>query len=82
MTDKLFQNEHEIQEMIDADNKVKEDIIAKHNEDLKVMDSLIYSLNAYIIRFGRTSNIHDECMDLKSQVKRNRDHLKSWIDLI
>ena len=46
------------------------------------MDSLIYSLNAYIIRFGRTSNIHDECMDLKSQVKRNRDHLKSWIDLI
>ena len=45
MTDKLFQNEHEIQEMIDADNKVKEDIIAKHNEDIKVMDSLIYSLN-------------------------------------
>ena len=42
MTDKLFQNEHEIQEMIDADNKVKEDIIAKHNEDIKVMDSLIY----------------------------------------
>ena len=32
MTDKLFQNEHEIQEMIDADNKVKDEIIAKHNE--------------------------------------------------
>ena len=29
MTDKLFQKEHEIQERMDADNKVKENIFAK-----------------------------------------------------
>ena len=62
--------------------QVKKQAIVKHNKDLLIMTKLIFAINEYIIHFGRTSNVHDECMDLKSQVKRNRDHLKSWIDLI
>mgnify|MGYP003121290793 CR=1 FL=1 len=63
-------------------DEVKEQAIKKHNSDLLVMNKLIYALNEYIIRFGRTSNIHNECMDLKAQVTRNKEHLEDWVDKI
>jgi len=63
-------------------DEVKEQAIAKHNSDIDVMQRLIYSLNEYIIRFGRTSNIHNECMDLKAQVTKNKEHLEDWVDKI
>ena len=60
-------------------DEVKEQAIAKHNSDIDVMQRLIYALNEYIIRFGRTSNIHDECMHLKTQVTKNKEHLEDWV---
>jgi hypothetical protein len=63
-------------------DEVKEQAIAKHNSDIDVMLRLIYALNEYIIRFGRTSNIHDECMNLKAQVTKNKEHLEEWVDKI
>ena len=66
---------------IDID-RVKEQAIAKHMSDIKVMSKLILSINEYIIRFGRTSNIHDQCFDLKAQVIKNRDNLQDWVNNI
>ena len=63
-------------------DEVKEKAIAKHNKDLLIMNKLIFAINEYIIHFGRTSNVHDECMDLKTQVTRNSDHLNEWINKI
>jgi hypothetical protein len=51
-------------------------------KDIKVMSKLVFALNEYIIKFGRTSNIHDECFDLKAQVIRNRDNLQDWVNKI
>ena len=62
--------------------KAKEQAIAKHMSDIKVMSKLILSINEYIIRFGRTSNIHDQCFDLKAQVIKNRDNLQDWVNKI
>jgi len=73
MTDEEFEYE--------AD-KAKEEAIAKHMSDIQVMSKLIASINDYLIRFGRTSNVHDQLMDLKSQVKKNRDSLNNWINNI
>tara|TARA_R100000700_G_scaffold41130_1_gene59936 strand:- start:1009 stop:1239 length:231 start_codon:yes stop_codon:yes gene_type:complete len=63
-------------------DKVKEQAIAKHNKDLLVMAKLIFAINEYIIHFGRTSNVHDECMNLKAQVTKNKEHLEEWVDKI
>ena len=46
------------------------------------MNKLIFAINEYIIRFGRTSNIHDECMNLKAQVTKNKEHLEDWVNKI
>tara|TARA_R110002020_G_scaffold469488_1_gene694558 strand:- start:994 stop:1227 length:234 start_codon:yes stop_codon:yes gene_type:complete len=77
MSDKLITDE----DIADID-RVKEQAIAKHMSDIKVMSKLVLSLNEYIIRFGRTSNIHDQCFDLKAQVIKNRDHLQDWVNQI
>jgi len=77
MSDKLITDE----DIADID-RVKEQAIAKHMSDIKVMSKLVLSLNEYIIRFGRTSNIHDQCFDLKAQVIKNRDHLQEWVNQI
>ncbi len=63
-------------------DQVKEQAIAKHNKDLLVMSKLIFAINEYIIQFGRTSNVHDQCMDLKAQVTKNKEHLEYWVDKI
>jgi len=46
------------------------------------MDKLVFALNEYIIKFGRTSNVHDQCFDLKAQVLENKKHLQEWVDKI
>ena len=63
-------------------DEVKEQAIAKHMSDIKVMNNLIMAINENIIRFGRTSNVHDQLLDLKNQVQSNKDHLQDWIDKI
>ena len=60
-------------------DEVKKQAIAKHNSDLDVMNKLIFAINEYIIRFGRTSNVHDECMILKTQVTKNKEDLENWV---
>ena len=63
-------------------DEAKKSAITKHLNDICVMDKLVFALNEYIIKFGRTSNVHDECFDLKAQVIRNRDNLQEWVDKI
>ena len=67
------------QEIENAIDQQKEQAIAKHMKDIKVMSKLVFALNEYIIKFGRTSNIHDQAFDLKLQVQRNRQALVDWI---
>ena len=71
--------DQEIEQEVD---RQKEEHIAKHMSDIKVMSKLIASIDEYIIRFGRTSNVHDQCFDLKAQVIKNRDHLQDWMNQI
>jgi len=71
--------DQEIEQEVD---RQKEEAIAKHMSDIKVMSKLIASIDEYIIRFGRTSNVHDQCFDLKAQVIKNRDHLQDWMNQI
>ena len=70
------------QEIENAVDQQKEQAIAKHMSDIKVMSKLVFALNEYIIKFGRTSNVHDQCFDLKLQVLENKKHLQEWIDKI
>ena len=62
--------------------QVKKQAIVKHNKDLLIMTKLIFAINEYIIHFGRTSNVHDECMILKTQVTSNKEKLEDWVDKI
>ena len=48
--------EFELQRKID---KQKERGLAKHSIEIRVMDNLLYTLNEYMIKFGRQSNAHD-----------------------
>ena len=70
------------QEIENAIDQQKEQAIAKHMKDIKVMSKLVFALNEYIIKFGRTSNIHDQAFDLKAQVIRNRDNLQDCVNKI
>ena len=69
----------EIENLVDQQ---KEQAIAKHMTDIKVMSKLVFALNEYIIKFGRTSNVHDQAFDLKQQILINKKHLKEWVDKI
>jgi len=71
--------DQEIEQEVD---RQKQEAIAKHMSDIKVMSKLISAINEYLIRFGRTSNVHDQCFDLKTQVIKNRDHLNDWVNKI
>jgi len=57
--------EFEMERKID---KQKERGLSKHSSEIRVMDNLIDALNEYIIKFGRESNAHDLCFDLKKQI--------------
>ena len=81
MSDKYNLEEELNQRELDQD-KEKETAMFKHLADIGVMDKLVFGLNEYIIKFGRTSNVHDQCFDLKLQVLENKKHLQEWIDKI
>jgi len=81
MSDKYNLEEELNQRELDQD-KEKETAMFKHLADIGVMDKLVFALNEYIIKFGRTSNVHDQCFDLKLQVLENKKHLQEWIDKI
>ena len=70
------------QEIENELDKQKEEAIAKHMSDIKVMDKCIFAIDEFIIRFGRYSNAHDQAFDLKQQIIINKNHLKEWVDKI
>ena len=79
-TDFYFEDNHTREDFFI--DEIKEQSLAKYNSDIEVMTKLINAIDEYLIRFGRTSNIHDECFDLKAQVLKNREHLQDWVDKI
>ncbi len=81
MSDKYNLEEELNQRELDQDTE-KETAMFKHLADIGVMDKLVFALNEYIIKFGRTSNVHDQCFDLKLQVLENKKHLQEWIEKI
>ena len=81
MSDKYNLEEELNQRELDQDRE-KETAMFKHLADIGVMDKLVFALNEYIIKFGRTSNVHDQCFDLKLQVLENKKHLQEWINKI
>ena len=81
MSDKYNLEEELNQRELDQDRE-KETAMFKHLADIGVMDKLVFALDQYILKFGRTSNVHDLCFDLKLQVLENKKHLQEWIDKI
>lgn len=81
MSDKILsEEEHEI-EAQKADY-IKEHLMAKHKADLQCMADLIDSIDDYLIRFGRVSNVHDQMWDLKCQLMQNQKNLIDWLNKI
>ena len=81
MSDKILsEEEHEIEAY--KSDYIKDQIIAKHCDDIVIMSKLVTAINEYLITFGRTSNVHDQLIDLKAQVLKNRDHLTEWVNNI
>ena len=78
MSDKIL-SEEELEKQASEEDIAREAAIRKHASDLEVYNKLVIALDEYIIRFGRTSNIHDQAFDLKLQVQRNRQALVDWI---
>ena len=71
--------EFELQRKID---KQKEFALAKHSSEIRVMDRLINAIDEYLIRFGRESNVHDQCFELKKQIQENKNHTQEYMDKI
>ena len=71
--------EFEMERKID---KQKERGLSKHSSEIRVMDNLIDALNEYIIKFGRQSNVHDQCFELKKQIEENKKHTQEYMDKI
>ena len=71
--------EFELQRKID---KQKEFALAKHSSEIRVMDRLINAIDEYLIRFGRESNVHDQCFELKKQIEENKKHTQEYMDKI
>ena len=71
--------EFEMERKID---KQKEFALAKHSSEIRVMDRLINAIDEYLIRFGRESNVHDQCFELKKQIEENKKHTQEYMDKI
>jgi len=71
--------EFEMQRKID---KQKEFALAKHSSEIRVMDRLINAIDEYLIRFGRESNVYDQCFELKKQIEENKKHTQEYMDKI
>jgi len=81
MSDKYNLEDEFNQVEADQDTE-KQSAISKHLKDMVVMGKLVYALDEYILKFGRVSNVHDQCFDLKVQVLENKKHLQEWVDKI
>jgi hypothetical protein len=81
MSDK-YNLEEELNQIEADQDQEKQTAIYHHLSDIKVMDKLIFALDEYMIKFGRVSNVHDQCFDLKVQVLENKKNLKEWVDKI
>ena len=71
--------EFEIQRKID---KQKERGLAKHSDEIRVMDNLMDALHEYVTRFGKESNVYAECVLLYAQINKNKKKTKEFMDLI
>ena len=71
--------EFEMERKIDSK---KNEGLAKHSSEIRIMDNLLDALNEYIIKFGRQSNAYDLCFDLKKQIEENKKHTQEYMDLI
>ena len=71
--------EFEMQRKID---KQKEQGLSIHSNEINVMDNLLDALNEYMIKFGRQSNAHDLCFDLKKQIEENKKQTQEYMDLL
>tara|TARA_Y100001937_G_C6941404_1_gene250545 strand:+ start:246 stop:491 length:246 start_codon:yes stop_codon:yes gene_type:complete len=81
MSDKIM-SEEELEIQVQEDDRIKEQSIHKHKKEIDIMNRAIFAINEYIIHFGRTSNVHDQCFDLKLQIEENKKHLENWISKI
>ena len=81
MSDK-YNLEDELNQVEADQDTEKQSAISKHLKDMVVMGKLVYALDEYILKFGRVSNVHDQCFDLKVQVLENKKHLQEWVDKI
>ena len=81
MSDKYNLEDEFNQVEADQDTE-KQSAISKHLKDMVVMGKLVFALDEYILKFGRISNVHDQCFDLKVQVLENKKHLQEWVDKI
>ena len=71
--------EFELQRKID---KQKERGLAKHSDEIRVMDNLLDALHEYVTRFGKESNVYAECVLLYAQINKNKKKTKEFMDLI
>ena len=78
MSDKYNLEDEFNQVEADQDTE-KQSAISKHLKDMVVMGKLVFALDEYILKFGRISNVHDQCFDLKVQVLENKKHLQDWV---
>ena len=81
MSDK-YNLEDELSQVEADQDTEKQSAISKHLKDMVVMGKLVFALDEYILKFGRISNVHDQCFDLKVQVLENKKHLQEWVDKI
>ena len=71
--------EFEMERKID---KQKERGLAKHSDEIRVMDNLLDALHEYVTRFGKESNVYAECVLLYAQINKNKKKTKEYMDLL
>ena len=71
--------EFEMERKID---KQKEQGLSIHSNEIKVMDNLLDALNEYITRFGKESNVYEDCVLLYAQINKNKKKTKEYMDLL
>ena len=71
--------EFELQRKID---KQKERGLSKHSSDIRVMDNLMDALHEYVTRFGKESNVYEECVLLYAQINKNKKKTQNFMELI
>ena len=71
--------EFEMERKID---KQKEQGLSIHSNEIKVMDNLLDALNEYITRFGKESNVYEDCVLLYAQINKNKKKTQEYMDLL